>query len=72
MVEENRALHEELKRSVVDEIMHSGVGTLPGMSPSSLPIPPLVNATKVAQHLSHFDHEKWRTELVRTIINHNL
>jgi hypothetical protein len=66
VVEENRALHEELKRSVVDEIMHANVGSLPAsvLPSSSLPVPLLMNAPKTNQHLTHFDHEKWRTELV--------
>jgi hypothetical protein len=65
VVEENRALHEELKRSVVDEIMHANIGTSSVLPPpSSVPIPLLISMTKTSQHLTHFDHEKWRTELV--------
>lgn len=64
VVEENRALHEELQRSVVDEIVHANIGTsvLPS---SSVPVPLLISVPKTSQHLTHFDHEKWRTDLVR-------
>lgn len=65
VVEENRALHEELKRSVVEEIMHAGVGTAPAVpSSTSLPVSFQIGASNTRETLNHFDHGKWRTELV--------
>jgi len=65
VVEENNMLHDELKRSVVDEIVKAtGSAAVPPLTPVvSLLTPP----TSVPPTLSHFNAQKWHTELVLTL-----
>ena len=64
IVEENRSLHVELKRSVVDDIVRNVDVPLTSapVSVISMPSPDISMPTQLP--LNHFNHQKWQTELV--------